>query len=219
MKPNRPGGGAESEVPLHALQAAPLGDLQDRRDRDAIERTADGDERAFVETYRRYAPAALGLARRVIGDAGLAEEVVQEVFVSVWRRSGSYDQARGTVRSWLLAQVHHRAVDVIRRESAQRRRATEQTEAVAADGIDDVVEEAWLATRRTEVRTALTALPQELRRVLEHQYLDGMTQVQVAAHLGIPLGTVKSRTVGAMRRMRGMLGGSIEGGATQERGS
>ncbi len=185
-----------------------VADLQDRRDRDVLSRIANGSEEAFSELFRRYAPAAGGIAMRVIGDAAMAEEVVQEVMVSVWRRAGGYDPARGSVRSWLLAQAHHRAVDVVRREEASRRRASALAPMPAGDDpIEDVVEEGWLASRRARVRAALGELSHDQRRVLELAYYGGLTQSQVAHAAGIPLGTVKSRTLAAMNKLRSMLGG------------
>lgn len=181
-------------------------DLQDHRDRELLARTAGGDEDAFVELYRRYGAAAHGLALRVTGDRASAEDVVQEVFVSVWRRAGSYDPGRGTARSWLLAQVHHRAVDAVRREEAQRRRAIPGEPPAAADP-DDIVEGDWLAARRLQVRAALGRLEPDQRTVLELAYFGALTQSQVAERLGIPLGTVKSRTLAALRRLRPLVGG------------
>ena len=185
---------------------ADLGDLQERRDRHALEAVARGDEEAFSELFRRYAPAALGLAYRILGDQALAEDVVQEVFVSVWRRAAAYDPLRGRVRTWLLTQVHHRAVDTVRREEAERRRANAPS-AMPADQptVDDVVEEDWIASRRTDVRAAMEMLPPDQRLMLQLAYFGGMTQSQVAESTGVPLGTVKSRTLTAMRRMRDLL--------------
>jgi RNA polymerase sigma-70 factor, ECF subfamily len=189
---------------------APRGvsDLQDRRDRELLERIASGSEDSFVEFFRRYSPIAAGVAFRVLGDQTLAEEAVQEVFVSVWRRAGAYDPARGSVRSWLLAQVHHRAVDAVRREESERRRAAGAGLDVFDDPIDDVVQEDWMAARRTQVRRALRDLSDEQRRVLELAYYKGLTQSQVAAHMQIPLGTVKSRTLAAMTKLRTVLAGA-----------
>ncbi len=215
----------QEAIPILSQMASPrrsakVEDLNEHRDRDLISRMASGEEAAFVELYRRYSSASYGLAYRVIGDGALAEEVLQEVYTSVWRRAGMYDQARGTVRSWLLAQVHHKAVDVVRRESAERRRSSQPMDIAVEDPMADVVEDAWLATRRVEVREALAALPEDQRKVIELAYSNGMTQTQVSEHMSIPLGTVKSRTLGAMRRLRSLLGGTFEGGEAQpeERG-
>lgn len=196
---------------------APVGDLQDRRDRDLMEQIVGGDEQAFVELYRRYSSAALGLAYRVVADSRLAEDVVQEVFSTLWMRAGTYDTARGTVRSWLLAQAHHKAVDIVRRESAERRRAQNPLiEPPRDDASDEVIEEAWLASRRVDVRNALAELSEEQQEVLELAYMKGMTQTQVAQEMKIPLGTVKSRTLAAMRKLHGLLGGTYEGGEVPE---
>ena len=187
-----------------------ISDLQDRRDRDLLERVSAGEHAAFSELYRRYSPAAFGLASRILGEQALAEEVLQEVFLSVWRRAGAYDTARGSVRSWLFAQIHHRSVDIVRREEAQRRRSQANPELQPAEGgVDDVIEEGWLKARREHVRRALGVLPAEQREVIELAYFRGLTQTQVATETGVPLGTVKSRTLTAMRRLRDALGAAV----------
>ena len=157
--------------------------------------------------YRRYASTASGLAHRVIGDPVLAEEVTQDVFLSVWRAASAYDGARGSVRSWLLTQIHHRSVDVIRREDAERRRSFRQPQPIPMDPTEDVVEDAWLRARRADIRQALTSLSNEQREVLELAYFDGLTQTQISQKIGIPLGTVKSRTLAAMLKLREALSG------------
>jgi RNA polymerase sigma-70 factor (ECF subfamily) len=182
-------------------------DLQDRRDRELIDDVARGSEDAFADLFRRYGAVANGLAVRVIGDPVLAEDVLQEVFLSVWRSAHTYDDARGTVRAWLLSQIHHRAVDVVRREEAERRRLMKRPAFDLADEIDDVVERSWSAARREHVLRALTTLTAEQRAVIERAYYNGMTQTQIADREEIPLGTVKSRTLGAMRALRAALGG------------
>jgi len=185
-------------------------DLQDRKDRDLLERVAGGDHAAFADLFRRYSPAAFGLASRILGERSMAEEVLQEVFLSIWRRAGAFDPARGSVRSWLFAQIHHRSVDVVRREEAERRRTQVDVPRPAADErLDEVVEEQWLAARRENIREALGSLPEEQRSMIELAYYRGMTQSQVAAATGVPLGTVKSRTLTAMRRLRDALAGPM----------
>lgn len=182
-----------------------VADLLDRRDQDLVEQVAAGDEDAFVSLYRRYGAAAFGLALRVLGDRVLAEEVTQEVFLSVWRRARNYEPGRGSVRSWLLTQIHHRAVDVVRREEAERRRNAGASLPAVDESIEQVVEDQWLAVRRAQMRTALEVLPEEQRAVIELSYFEGLTQTQVADRLGTPLGTVKSRTLAAMKKLRGAL--------------
>lgn len=146
----------------------------------------------------------------MLQDPSLAEEVVQEVFLSVWRAASSYDPARGSVRSWLLSQVHHRAVDAVRREDAQRRRTIRHGAGGGEDRLEDVIEEEWMASRRLQVRSTLESLSSEQRQVLELAYFDGLTQVQIASAIDVPLGTVKSRTLAGMHALRRALARSEE---------
>jgi RNA polymerase sigma-70 factor (ECF subfamily) len=185
-------------------------DLTEVRDRDLVRRIERGDEEAFRGLFRRYAPTALALARRVARQPYLAEEIVQEAFLAVWRNPGGYDQVRGSVRSWLMGMVHHRAVDAVRREEAQRRRAEDaQTNdvVVVEDPADAVVEEVGLPQEREAVREALGDLPAEQRQVIELMYFGGLTQSAISERLDLPLGTVKSRTLLGMRKMRTALSG------------
>jgi RNA polymerase sigma-70 factor, ECF subfamily len=183
-------------------------DLSEARDRDLIRRISRGDEEAFRGLFCRYAPTALGLARRVLRQPHLAEETVQEAFLSVWRNPETYDGERGSVRSWLMAAVHNRAVDAVRREEAQRRRAEEAASEPDLGPVDpghSVVEEIGVFQQRLAVREALGKLPAEQRQVIELMYFGGQSQSRIAARLGLPLGTVKSRTLLGMRRLRSEL--------------
>jgi len=167
-----------------------------------------GDPHAFEALYRRYAAAAYGLAYRVTGQATLAQDVVHESFLALWRAPAAYDPARGPFRTFFLSLVHHRAVDTVRREERLRRRterALNPEDGVDEDVAEGVVEEAWLVARRGEVRRALGSLPEDQRRVLELAYFRGQTQARIAEDLGIPLGTVKTRTLAAMRKLRRAL--------------
>ena len=182
-------------------------DLSDARDRDLIRRVGEGDEEAFRSLFRRYAPTAQALARRVARQPSLAEEIVQEAFLAVWRNPSAYDQRLGTVRSWLMGLVHHRAVDAVRREETQRRwvqRAVSSIEPVS-DPIGTLIEEIGLSEERAAVGDALSELPDEQRMVIELMYFEGRTQSQIAERLSLPLGTVKSRCLLGMRRLRGTL--------------
>ncbi len=185
-------------------------DLGDARDRDLMKRIASGDREAFRRLFRRYAPTGMSLAHRVLRQPHLAEETVQEAFLSVWRNPGGYDAERGSVRAWLMSTVHHRAVDLVRREEAQRRRSEEailDAGGVTEDPADLVVEEIGLPQERAAVRGALDDLPPEQRQVIELMYFEGMSQSKISERLGLPLGTVKSRTLLAMRRLRASLVG------------
>ena len=182
------------------------------RDRELIDRIGEGDEDAFRRLFRAFAPTALALAQRIVRQPFLAEEIVQEVFLSVWRTPERYRADRGSVKSWLMGMVHHRAVDVVRREESQRRRA-EGSAPEVADASDDpgitVVDAVSRPQERMAVRAALDELPGEQRRVLELMYYDGLSQSQIADRLSLPLGTVKSRTLLGMRRLRtALLGGA-----------
>lgn len=184
-------------------------DPGDERDRDLIRRIGLGDQEAFRGLFRRYSGQALALAHRVLRQSALAEETVQEAFLSVWRNPTGYDARRGSVRAWLMSTVHHRAVDQVRREEAQRRRAEEAVADLDVDGGDPaetVVDEVGLPAEREAVRRALEDLPAEQRRVIELMYFGGMSQTRISESLGLPLGTVKSRTLLAMRRLRAGLG-------------
>ncbi|MGZ8629479.1 MAG: RNA polymerase sigma factor [Actinomycetota bacterium] len=183
-------------------------ELPEARDRDLIERLRRGDEEAFRGLFHRYAPSAKALAQRVVRQSHLAEEIVQEAFMAVWKDPAAYDGERGSVKSWLMGMVHHRAVDLVRREEAHRRRAEAAIpEALEeqADHAEEVVDQIGLPEERRVVRAALADLPAEQRAVLEMMYFDGLSQTRIAEQTGIPLGTVKSRTLLGMRRMRGAL--------------
>jgi RNA polymerase sigma-70 factor (ECF subfamily) len=185
-------------------------DGTDARDRDLVERIGRGDEEAFRGLFARYAPTARALAARVVRQSHLAEEIVQEAFLALWRHPEGYDDARGSVRSWLMGMVHHRAVDLIRREESQRRRAEASAREPLreeADHAEEVVEQLGLPEERRRVRDALGGLPQEQRAVLTMMYFDGLSQSAIAERTGLPLGTVKSRTLLGMRRLRAALEG------------
>jgi RNA polymerase sigma-70 factor (ECF subfamily) len=185
-------------------------DPSEARDRELVLRVCRGDEEAFRGLFRRYAPAARALAQRVVRKPHLAEEIVQEAFLALWKNPEGYDHDRGSVRSWLMGTVHHRAVDLVRREEAHRRRAGEAVQDALGtdpDPAEQVTEELALPEERRAVRSALDQLPAEQRRVIELMYFDGLTQSAIAEKLALPLGTVKSRTLLAMRRLRTTLGG------------
>ena len=192
-------------------EAAVVVDLTEPRDRDLVTRIATGDEEAFRGLFRRYAPTAIALARRIVRQPFLAEEIVQEAFLAVWRDPKGYDEGRGSVKSWLMGMVHHRAVDLVRREESQRRRAEDprliEPAAATEDVAETVVEQVGMPEEQRAVREALGELPQEQQQVIELMYFGGMLQSKIAATLGVPLGTVKSRTLLGMRKLRGALGG------------
>jgi RNA polymerase sigma-70 factor (ECF subfamily) len=168
-------------------------------------RLSAGDRAAFDELYRRFGSAAYGLALRITAQQAIAQEVVQDAFLALWRAPEAFDPARGAFRSFFLSLVHHRAVDAVRREERMRRRTERASnlEPVRGEDVaDEVVESAYLRVRRKQVREALTTLPPEQRQVVELAYFGGYTQTRIAEALGIPVGTVKTRTLAAMRKLR-----------------
>ena len=180
----------------------------DREDLELHRRLTTGDRGAFDELYRRYASAAYGLAYRLTGQQILAQDVVHDAYMALWRAPEAYDPTRGAFRTFFLSLVHHRAVDTVRREERLRKRqerAANLERVTGEDVAEGVVDEAWVAIRRREVRQALTTLPPEQRQVLDMAYFDGKTQAVIAAELQIPIGTVKTRTLAAMRKLRRAL--------------
>lgn len=166
--------------------------------------------------YARYGRPAFALARRIIGDEGFAEDVVQEVFLTVWRDPGRFDRARGSFASWLLSATHHKSVDAVRRKESLRRRRTQATEDAVAMLVDSdhttgVEEEVWTLLRRERVRVALRDLPPAQREALALAYYRGYTQREVAALTGAPLGTVKTRMLTGLRRLAETLGEAMRG--------
>lgn len=171
-----------------------------------------GDPEAFADLFLRYGAAAYGLALRVTGQPLLAQEVVQDAYLALWRAPEAYDSARGPFRTFFLSLVHHRAVDTVRREERLRARSERMNPEppVGEDVAEGVVEEAWLADRRAQIRSALGLLPPEQRLVLEMAYFQGKTQAAIANELEIPLGTVKTRTLAALRKLARAMAGRDE---------
>ncbi len=180
-------------------------------------RLAAGDDQALGLLYDRHGTACYRLALRVTSNAALAEEIVQEVFLSLWR-DGAYDTRRGSLRSFLCSLAHHKAVDAVRRESAlarrQERYGHKESPVAEVDGQPEVAVLAGL--RDDDVRAALGELSPAQREALVLAYYGGLSQRQIAERTGVPLGTVKTRTLAGLRRLEAALGrqdGACEGGA------
>ena len=158
-------------------------------------------EDALAEVYRRHAGAAFALARRLLVDRQLAEEVLQEVFLRLWNQPERYDPDRGSLRSYLLAQTHGRAVDLLRSETSRRRREEREARETAEHGVD-IEREVVDLTVASQVKEVVAGLPTDERKAIELAYFGGHTYRQVAAMLDQPEGTVKSRIRSGLRRMR-----------------
>ena len=168
---------------------------------------------ALAEAYRRHAGAVFGLASRVLADRTLGEEVVQEVFLRLWDHPDRFDPARGSLRSYLLAQCHGRAVDLVRSESSRRAREARQQRRQAEAGYD-LENEVWDIVVADHVREALDRLPAGEREAIELAYFGGRTYREVAVELGQAEGTVKTRIRSGLRRLRAELADSGVGAPT-----
>jgi len=173
-------------------------------DGELIQRAATGDRDAFEDLYRRYARPVFGLALRRLGDRGRAEDAVQETFASIWRSAGSYRPERGPGAPWLYAVARNAIVDRVR---APHEPPMEAQDAPASDlGPSGRAEQSWVAWR---VHRALEDLPERERDVIVLAYWSGLSQSEVAEFMGIPLGTVKTRTRAALGHLAGLLEGEL----------
>lgn len=201
--------GAAGAGPLGFLAPAPAPVASDAQ---ILERMCAGDATAVGELYDRHSAAVFGLALLITHDRGLAEDVSQETFVGIWKNAARFDPTRASARTWIMAIAHHRAVDALR-----RRRAA----VLSLDVEDSVVEtiapspDVWpeVSARfdQAAVKTAFTRLPEAQRQSLELAYFGGLTQNEIAAATGVPLGTVKSRVRLGLLRLRDLLSEEFAG--------
>jgi RNA polymerase sigma-70 factor (ECF subfamily) len=171
----------------------------------SIASVADGDQAAFALVYDALAPTVYGVVRRVLRDPAQAEEVTQEVFVEIWRQAARFDASRGSVRTWSHTIAHRRAVDRVRSEQSHRDR--QASVAGAADPPATPEEGAVDADDQRRAKAAMATLPAQQREALELAFYDGLTHVQIADHLGVALGTVKTRIRDGLIRLRTAMGG------------
>jgi RNA polymerase sigma-70 factor (ECF subfamily) len=182
-------------------------DLRSLADEDLMQLVQRGQAAAFEVIYDRHAQAAFSLAYRMAGSRGVAEDVVQEAFLSIWRSGARYERVRGSVRTWVLGIVHHRAIDALRRSFVhERRRASDE-------GLDETLEtgertdvEAARHEEAATVRAALGRLPADQSQVIELAYFGGFTHTEIAEMLQTPVGTVKGRMRLGLEKMRHALG-------------
>jgi RNA polymerase sigma-70 factor (ECF subfamily) len=176
-------------------------------DEDLMQLMRQGDAQAFEMIYERHSTAAFSLAYRMVGRRGAAEDVVQEAFLSLWRSGARYDHTRGSVRTWVLGIVHHRAIDALRRSIVHdKRRASDEgiEERFEAKERTDV--QAARREEATEVRSALATLPEEQSKAIELAYFGGFSHSEIANMLEMPIGTVKGRIRLGLEKLRDQLG-------------
>ena len=164
---------------------------------------ARSDEQALAELYDRFGRVAYGLARRILRDESLAEDAVQDAFLTAWRRADTFMPERAKASTWLLTLVHRRAVDLVRRED--RRRAEPIDDAAEPPAVGTAEDVVWLRFERERVQLALRQLPDQQREALELAYYGGFTQSELAERLGQPIGTIKSRMFSGLGRLRDLL--------------
>lgn len=175
-------------------------------DRELVALLAREDLGALESLYDRYSALTFALAFRMTGDRETAEDIVQESFLNVWRYAASYDPSRSSPRSWLLSIVRHRCIDRIRKRAVRPQTAWDE-DVVNRPSSSDVWEDVARTMTRDDVRRALEALPPEQRETLELAYFDGLTHVEIARKMNVPLGTVKGRIRIALQRLRTSLVG------------
>jgi RNA polymerase sigma-70 factor, ECF subfamily len=165
------------------------------------------DAEAFEVFYDRHGGAAYSLAYRILGDKGAAEDCIQEAFISIWRSGGRFDATRGSVRSWTLSIVRNRAIDVLRSKAGKAPKLTFDDDAILESRPSGELteEEAMRQETATEVRGALSQLPDDQSKVIQLAYFGGFSQSEIASMLNVPLGTVKGRMRLGLEKIRGEL--------------
>ena len=201
------GSGVREDVDLAAVSGEPRDPAGGRAldhfsDEALLALVSRSDDDALAELYDRYGRVAHGLALRILRDAALAEDAVQEGFLAVWRSADRFLAERAKPSTWILTLVHRRAVDLVRREERRRGEPLESAPDPASRAMD---EEVGLRSRRRIVQNALRQLPDDQREALELAYYGGFTQSELAERLGLPLGTIKSRMFTGLRRLRDLL--------------
>lgn len=188
----------------------PFDDWSAVSDADLITLVTQGNQGALEVLYERYSRAVYSFSLRIVGDAQVAEEILQEVFVRAWQQGGSYQSARGSLITWLLSITHNLSIDEVRRRKRRPQKAdSEEPETILAslpDEGSDVEEEVWLSSLRVSIQDALLQLPAAQREAIELAYFQGLTQREIADTLGEPLGTIKTRMRLGMLKLREQLG-------------
>lgn len=182
----------------NTVSAAPTHPSDETLLRDA----AGQDPRAFEQIYRRHSAALFGLALKILGDRAAAEDVLQEAFLQIWKKAGTFDSNRGQPLGWMIMLTRSRAIDRLRSRQSQRRLAENLSQELPAENHPLADQQAADSEMGADVRRALAALPAEQRAPIELAYFAGLTQTEIADRLGQPLGTVKTRMRAGMLRLR-----------------
>jgi RNA polymerase sigma-70 factor (ECF subfamily) len=182
--------------------AAPPFDWDGLDDVELIEEAARGEADALSALYDRFSNLLLTMAIRMLGDRAMAEDLVHDVFMEVWRNADRYDPSRGSVRTWVLVRLRSRALDRLRSATSRREVPTDD---ITPREATPEGEDPSLQPDRAAVRRALTELPEEQRLVLELSYFHGLSSSEIAERMGSPLGTVKSRTAAALAKLRSVM--------------
>jgi RNA polymerase sigma-70 factor, ECF subfamily len=178
-------------------------------DADLIYAVARGDEGALASLYDRYRLILFGLILRILHSRPEAEDVLQDVFIQVWKRAADFDESRGRPFTWLVTLARSRSIDRLRALDSRQRTANEAV-LDAPDSVSDASQDAVRSEQREVVRNALDALPAEQRQALVLAYFEGLTQSEIALRLGAPLGTIKTRMRSGMTKLRESLGAKIK---------
>ena len=203
LRYNGRNGGKESDLAVGAKRTT------GREDEILAEGIRRRDPSAMEALYDRYSRQAFGLAYRILGDGPSAEDALQEAFLTVWRQADRIDSTRGRLSSYLMTVVHHKAVDLVRSRRGQAVRHLPLDPSVVGQEESDMVEGLAHASRREAVQRALSSLPPEQLEPIGLAYFEGLTHVEIAERLVLPLGTVKSRLRLGLEKMRSALGGHV----------
>ena len=178
-------------------------------DNELIYAVARGDEGALASLYDRYRLILFGLILRILHSRPEAEDVLQDVFIQVWKRAADFDESRGRAFTWLVTLARSRSIDRLRALDSRRRTANEAVLDVP-ESVSDASEDAFKSEQRKVVRNALNELPSEQRQALVLAYFEGLTQSEIARRLEAPLGTIKTRMRSGMTKLRELLGEKIK---------
>jgi len=187
------------------LPAAPALPAAETSDEDLVRLIAGRDEAALATFYARYRQLAFAVAMRVVGDAGRAEDVLQDAFLAVWRKAATYQPGRGSARTWLSSIVRNRAIDIVRARRERPVLAQEELLLGLHDPAPAVFDQVAASLDGEVTRNALRELPDEQRQAIALAYFGGLSHSEIASHTGLPLGTVKSRVRLGIQRMRSTM--------------